>query len=90
MLALLAMAAWHRAFVSSPGAGVTSHSSRTVQMAERPGGPGVPPEEIEMEVEGLDGATASLGFFLVVGILIFGCLQAEVNQGVIGNPTAAY
>jgi hypothetical protein len=33
------------------------------------------PQEIEMEVEGLDGATASLGFFLVVGILIFGCLQ---------------
>ena len=32
-------------------------------------------QEIEMEVEGLDGATASLGFFLVVGILIFGCLQ---------------
>ena len=28
-----------------------------------------------MEVEGLDGATASLGFFLVVGLLIFGCLQ---------------
>ena len=33
-------------------------------------------QEIEMEVEGLDGATASLGFFVVVGILVFGCLQA--------------
>eukprot|EP00913_Durusdinium_trenchii_P012995 g12201.t1 len=47
-------------------------------------------QEIEMEVEVLDGATASLGFFVVVGILIFICLQGEVNQGAIGNPTAAY
>ena len=29
----------------------------------------------EMEVEGLDGATASLIFFVVVAILVFGCLQ---------------
>lgn len=36
-----------------------------------------PPElqEMEMEVEALDGATASLGFFVVVGLLIFACLQ---------------
>lgn len=35
----------------------------------------------EMEVEGLDGATASLIFFVVVAILVFGCLQVVVGVG---------
>ena len=34
----------------------------------------------EMEVEGLDGATASLIFFVVVAILVFGCLQVAMVE----------
>ena len=37
-----------------------------------------------MEVEGLDGATASLIFFVVVAILVFGCLQVVVVGGGVG------
>ena len=36
-------------------------------------------QEEMMEVEGLDGATASLIFFVVVAILVFGCLQVVVG-----------
>lgn len=43
---------------------------------------------MEMEVEALDGATASLGFFVVVGLLIFACLQVGDPAGV-GGVTAA-
>ncbi|CAK8995325.1 unnamed protein product [Durusdinium trenchii] len=101
---LLALLVAHRTFV--PGAAPSTPTQRTSTQLTRPphgasttaraegGGPERPPrsapEEIEMEVEVLDGATASLGFFVVVGILIFICLQGEVNQGAIGNPTAAY
>ena len=37
------------------------------------------PEELEMEVEGLDGATAVAGFFVVIALLIFGCLQVVAS-----------
>ena len=41
-------------------------------------------QEEMMEVEGLDGATASLIFFVVVAILVFGCLQVVVVGGGVG------
>mmetsp|Transcript_37491 Transcript_37491/g.69914 ORF Transcript_37491/g.69914 Transcript_37491/m.69914 type:complete len:109 (+) Transcript_37491:79-405(+) len=93
LAALAALHAVAKAFVSGPRSTSLQSTAIRLERSERaaqPGGPGPGPEEIDFEDEGIDGATASVLFFVVVGALVFCCLQAEVNQGVLGNPQTAY